>query len=178
MSQDNNWNEDKLPNDLIIAKDILLSNAHFYCSQPVPESESGEYSAHRFEINKLKICYRLAKVTPTKTGQFVTLWKRNIKGTIEPFDQYDEIDLVIISVRKEKELGQFIFPKSILLEKGVFSTNKKEGKRAIRVYPPWSETSSKQAQQSQKWQLQYFFEVLPEKANLISDFLHDIIEKT
>ena len=179
MIQENNWNEYNLTNDLIITKNILFSNALFNCSQPIPELESNEYSAHRFEINQLKICYRIAKVTPTKTGLFVTLWKRNENRIIEPFDLLDEIDAVIVSVRgKEKELGQFIFPKNILLEKGVFSTNNKEGKRAIRVYPPWSEVSSKQALQTQKWQLHYFFEVIPEKAKLISDFLRDKVEKT
>lgn len=93
------------------------------------------------------------------------MWKRNNSGIIEPFDAADLIDFVIISVRKDDLYGQFIFPKSILLAKGIFSTAIKEGKRATRVYPPWDETTSKQAQKTQQWQLDYFHEIFP-NANL------------
>ncbi|MFQ6421766.1 MULTISPECIES: MepB family protein [unclassified Bacillus (in: firmicutes)] len=33
------------------------------------------------------------------------------------------------------------------------------GKRAIRVYPPWDKTTSRQAQKTQAWQLEYFLEI-------------------
>ena len=134
----------------------------FYCTQPQQESESIDYSAYRFYLNEKFICYREAKITPTKTGQFVTLWKRSRLGTIAPFDSSDLIDFVFVSVRKDKLFGQFIFPKEILLEKGIFSTAVKEGKRAIRVYPPWDETTNKQAEKTQNWQLDYFFKINPE----------------
>jgi hypothetical protein len=45
-----------------------------------------------------------------------------------------------------------------LVEKGIIS-DKREGKRAIRVYPPWDFTESKQAQKIQKWQLNYFLQI-------------------
>lgn len=145
-----------VPTDLFLAKEKVFDKAGLQLKTLLKEKESEEYSAFRFLINEKNICYREAKITPTKTGQFVTLWKRNITGTIEPFDFSDTIDFVIVSVRKDENWGQFIFPKSILLEKGVFSTQNKEGIRAIRVYPPWDETTSKQAQKTQKWQLNYF----------------------
>lgn len=160
MAIHDNWiTPKKLPDDLILAKNLLYNCCGFNCSQPFPETESAAYSAYRFSINKKTICYREAKITPTKTGQFVTLWKRNSSGTIEPFDYLDLIDFIIISVRRENNFGQFIFPKAILLEKGIFSTSAKEGKRAMRVYPPWDITSSKQAQKTQQWQLDYFLEI-------------------
>jgi hypothetical protein len=53
----------------------------------------------------------------------------------------------------------FIFPKSIAIEKGIVTNGNKEGKRAIRVYPPWDVTTSKQAQKTQKWQLDYFLKI-------------------
>ena len=90
------------------------------------------------------------------------MWKRSRLGTIEPFDSSDLIDFVFVSVRKDDLFGQFIFPKDVLLEKGVFSTVTTEGKRAIRVYPPWDETSNKQAKKTQNWQVKYFFEITPE----------------
>lgn len=145
------------PADLLLSKESVYDKAELLLASLQKESESDEYKAHRFLINNKKICYREAKVTPTKTGQFVTLWKRNQTGTIEPFDYSDDIDFVIITVRKDQNWGQFIFPKKIALEKGIFSTQNKEGIRATRVYPSWDETASKQAQRTQKWQLDYFF---------------------
>lgn len=143
--------------DLVLSKGGIFDKAGFLITSFQKESESEEYSAFRFQLNNRNICYREAKITPTKTGQFVTLWKRNQSGIIEPFDYSDTIDFVIVSVRKDENWGQFIFPKKTLLEKGIFSTEKKEGIRATRVYPPWDETTSKQAQKTQKWQLDYFF---------------------
>lgn len=158
----NNWKNPKsLPKDLILAKELVYDCYDFDCSQPLQESESTDYSAYRFYLNDKYICYREAKITPLKTGQFVTLWKRTRLGIIEPFDYSDEIDFVIIGVRKDQVFGQFVFPKNVLLEKGVFSTKTKEGKRAIRVYPPWDETTNKQAQKTQDWQLNYFYEITP-----------------
>lgn len=148
---------DSLSTDLKLAKEIVFEKSGLEIRFLQKENESQEYSAYRFELNDKKICYREAKITPTKTGQFVTLWKRNKNGIIEPFDYSDSIDFVIVSVRKDFNWGQFIFPKKVLLEKGIFSTPNKEGIRATRVYPPWDETTSKQAQKTQKWQLDYFF---------------------
>ncbi|WP_338840514.1 MepB family protein [Flavobacterium ginsenosidimutans] len=143
--------------DLLLAKETIFDKANLELSSLQKEAESDEYSAYRFQINNKNICYREAKITPTKTGQFVTLWKRNQTGTIEPFDYSDAIDFMMVSVRKNENWGLFIFPKLVLLEKGIFSTEKKEGIRATRVYPSWDETTSKQAQKTQKWQLEYFF---------------------
>ncbi|WP_394774774.1 MepB family protein [Flavobacterium sp.] len=163
MTIKNNWNGLKsLPKDLIIVKELVYDCCNYDVTEPQPETESKEYDAYRFQLNGNQICYRTAKITPTKTGQFVTLWKRNKTGIIEPFDFLDTIDFVIVSVRKNDLSGQFIFPKNILLEKGIFSTEFKEGKRATRVYPPWDETTSKQAQKTQQWQLDYFYNITPD----------------
>lgn len=160
MSVKTNWTQTKfIPNDLITAKELVYDNCNFECTEPQPETESQDYDAFDFQINSFKIKFRSAKITPTKTGQFVTLWKRNKTGIIEPFDFSDVIDFVVVNVRKDDFFGQFIFPKAVLLQKGFFSTSTKEGKRATRVYPPWDETTSKQAQKTQQWQLDYFLEI-------------------
>jgi hypothetical protein len=101
----------------------------------------------------------VAKITPTKIGQFVTFWKRSEKGPIEPYAVSDAIDFFIINTKSNDKFGQFIFPKSVLSQQGIISTNLKEGKRGIRVSPPWDLTISKQAQKTQKWQLEYFLEI-------------------
>lgn len=149
---------EELPKDLIQIKKLLFDIGTFEISHPIPELESSEYGACTFILNNLNIRYRTAKITPTKTGQFVTLWKRINQGPIQPFDSNDPIDLFIISTRKDNHFGLFIFPKSVLIAKEIVS-DKKEGKRAIRVYPPWDVTTSKQAQKTQKWQLDYFLEI-------------------
>lgn len=129
------------------------------------EHESAEYNACQLLLNDKKVLFRTAKTTPTKIGQFVTLWKRTPKGPIAPFAIEDNFDLVIVNTKTENHFGQFVFPKTILIEKGVFSTDLKEGKRAIRVYPPWNKTTSKQAQKTQQWQLEYFSPIPSDKTS-------------
>lgn len=148
-----------LPNCLIDTKNLVFDACDFEITNLLPEKESTEYSAYRFELDRLKVLFREAKTTPTKMGQFVTLWKRIEKGPIQPFDSSDEIDLFVINTRTDTHFGQFIFPKSVLVKQGVITANAKEGKRAIRVYPSWDKTVSKQAQKTQKWQLEYFLEI-------------------
>ena len=123
------------------------------------EVESKEYNACSYELNGSNIISRNGKITPKKVGQFVTFWKRNGNGPIEPFNEKDKIDFYTVNVRTEKEFGQFVFPKSILIKKGIISTANKEGKRAFRVYPTWDIAMSKQAERTQKWQLKYFYEI-------------------
>ena len=124
------------------------------------EAESQAYAAFEFEINNQRIKFRAGKITPTKIGQFVTLWKRGAK-TIMPYDRADPVDLFVVSVRSADRFGQFVFPKAILCEKGVVSKEGKGGKRAMRVYPAWDITDNQQAKKTQVWQLRYFFEIHP-----------------
>jgi len=123
------------------------------------ETESQEYDACTFNLNGKNIVSRTAKITPKKAGQFVTFWKRKENGPIEPFEEKDEVDFFIVQVKNENNFGQFVFPKAILIKKGIISTKAKEGKRAFRVYPVWDITKSKQAEKTQKWQLDYFYEI-------------------
>lgn len=162
-----------LPEDLILIREILIDNCNFKITQAVPEEESAEYGACRFVLNNSNILFRTAKITPTKTGQFVTLWKRINQGPIQPFDSTDSLDLFIISVRKDNHFGLFVFPKSVLMSKEIVS-DKKEGKRAIRVYPPWDSTTSKQAQKTQKWQLDYFMEITQNPSDSDKAKLHSL----
>ena len=101
----------------------------------------------------------MSKITPTKAGQFVTFWKRKGKGSIEPFSSRDSIDLLIVSARKGKKFGQFIFPKSALCKHDIIADKGKPGKRGFRVYPPWDTTTSRQAIKTQDWQVEYFLDM-------------------
>ncbi|MBY0415258.1 MAG: MepB family protein [Bdellovibrionales bacterium] len=123
------------------------------------EAESSEYGACTYTLNNELIKFRVAKITPTKVGQFVTFWKRNSIGETTPHTSSDLFDLAIISVRKEKLLGHFIFPKSALISHGLISHLTQTGKRGFRVYPSWDRPINTQGIKTQKWQLDYFYDV-------------------
>lgn len=142
--------------DLISAQQLVYFPCGYSFTVASIEAESSDYSACAFKLDEFAIRFRVAKITPTKIGQFVTIWKRSDNGPIEPYSISDKIDFLIVSTRKGDLLGQFIFPKTVLLKKGVLSTPKRQGKRAIRVYPPWDEPTSRQARETQQWQLDYF----------------------
>lgn len=142
--------------DLLTLIERLYNQHNFSYTLPVAEAESAQYGAATFTINGHIVKYRAAKITPTKTGQFVTLWKRNGAGPIEPFDISDNISLFIISAASGNNHGHFVFPKILLLEKKIITGTNSAGKRAIRVYPPWDVPANKQAEKSQQWQLPYF----------------------
>lgn len=123
------------------------------------EPESSDYSACSFQLNSLIIKFRVAKITPKKTGQFVTLWKRNEKGITCPYHIHDDFDFFIIVAEHDAHLGLFIFPKEVLHQNKIVSDNEKEGKRGIRVYPSWDVATNKQAIKTQNWQLHYFLDL-------------------
>lgn len=146
--------------------DLLLTLAEFSalgyaCSVPNAQAESREYGAHDFEVNGRKAVFRIARTTPKKAGQFVTLWLRAAPdgGSIRPFDSSDGIGLFVVSVRAETGFGQFVFPQAALITRDVVSQEFVGGKRAIRVYPPWSEPGSRTAQATQRWQSDYFYPI-------------------
>ncbi|MEU6758129.1 MepB family protein [Streptomyces sp. NPDC046685] len=149
--------------DLLAAKALLYDPCGFACSQPVPEAESAEYAAHTFTLDGLAVRFRAARTTPTKVGQFVTVWKRSPDGPIQPFDVTDPVDLFVISSRDGHHFGQFVFPLDVLRRRGVVSENGSGGKRAFRVYPPWVTTTNRQAGTAQAWQLDHFLYLPPDR---------------
>lgn len=145
--------------------DLQLIQKFFYEPQGMQiehlriENESADYGAAEFILRNQRVKFRVGKITPTKSGQFVTFWKRIGNGPIMPYDFDDSFDLFIVSVRVDNRLGLFTFPKNVLYEKGVISKNLCGGKRALRIYPPWDKTESIQAKKTQAWQLPYFVDV-------------------
>jgi hypothetical protein len=142
--------------DLLLVEELVYRPSGLVLQNLKAEDESADYGASEFTINNQSIKFRLGKITPTKVGQFVTFWKRIGEGPILPYDFNDSFDFLVVNVRTENHLGQFVFPKAVLCEKGIISCNGKEGKRAMRVYPPWDKTDNSQAKKTQDWQLQYF----------------------
>lgn len=153
------------PQDLLEAIQCVYHPSGLNCTHLAKELESEEYGASIFELKGRSVKFRMGKITPTKVGQFVTLWKRIGNSEIMPHDLEDPFDFFVISVRHQEHFGQFVFPKRILFEQGVLSKEGKWGKRAMRVYPPWDIVESKQAKKTQAWQQIYFFEI-PAKGNV------------
>lgn len=148
-----------IPDFLLETNELVFKTIGLELKSICIEKESAAYTACEIVLHDKKILFRTAKTTPTKTGQFVTLWKRIEKGPIAPFSITDQIDFVIINTTTATHFGQFVFPIEVLINQGIISTETKEGKRALRVYPPWDITTSKQAQKTQEWQLDYFLKI-------------------
>ncbi|GGN56208.1 hypothetical protein GCM10012285_50640 [Streptomyces kronopolitis] len=151
---------ESLHGELLAAKASVYDPCGFVCSRPVPEAESAEYAAHEFTLDGLSVRFRVGKTTPTKVGQFVTVWKRSPGGPIQPFDSTDPVDLFVISTRDGGRYGHFVFPREVLCQRGIVSRDGSGGKRAFRLYPPWVETTSRQARSTQAWQVKFFLPIL------------------
>lgn len=126
------------------------------------ENQNSEYAAGRFvlstTVTSKTVRLRVAKITPTKIGQFVTFWQKDEGGTNQAFNYEQASDLLVITAfRDSATFGQFVFPKNILREKGILKTDSNKGKMGMRVYPSWDTPVSKAALATQRWQLDYFF---------------------
>lgn len=148
-----------IPSELLTAVEKIYQPAGLKLTHaPQRESESDEYEAARFSLNNNHIVFRKAKITPTKIGQFVTVWKRPARE-IAPLDTSDDIAFVIIAVHDATQSGQFILSQEALVKHGIMSKNGKGGKLGFRIYPPWTKPIAKDAIKSQAWQVQYFLPI-------------------
>ena len=145
--------------DLKLVNELVYTKCGFDLKNLKQLPESKEYVTCTFELNGRSIQQRTSKITPSKSGQFVTIWKRNKEGITEPFNVLDDLDFIIITSKNENYFGQFIFPKSVLAEKGIITRNGKIGKRGIRVYSPWDIATNAQAIKTQIWQTKYFIKI-------------------
>lgn len=143
----------ELPIPLKVLQDTLKMRVTQFESEP----ESQDYDAHKFLLGHYQVVYRASKITPTKTGQFVTLWQRSSQGPIVPFEVNDSLNLVVIFSEREDKSGLFVFTKDVLVRRGIVSAEGKKGKLGFRIYPPWASIQSANAQKSQNWQVPHFF---------------------
>jgi len=152
-------------------QDLVFSHFNLYITDIEKDLECEEYSGFNFVVNNIQIKFRKAKITPTKTGQFVTLWKRNkeTKKT-EPFNQKDQYTFYIILTETDENFGFFFFTKEILIKNQIISSCSKVGKLGFRVYPKWDNAESKQALKTQSWQKLFFIDVADE--NFLKTFEH------
>ncbi|MFC9894527.1 MepB family protein [Nocardia sp. NPDC127579] len=144
-----------LPTELEAARELLWGDRQI-CTAPIAEPESADYGAFAFSVDGAPVRFRIAKTTPTKPGQFVTVWQRSSEGPIRPFDVEDRIRYFVISVADGENHGYFVFPQEALVRRDIVSRNGIGGKRGFRVYPPWAAVTSDQARRTQSWQLEFY----------------------
>lgn len=124
------------------------------------EKQNAKYGAGVFQLESKMIRFRVAKITPTKVGQFVAFWEKDSDNKNCPFlyEVAPEL-LVITTFKNDYEFGQFIFPKELLIKKNILRSKSTNGKMAMRVYPSWDKPTSQQAIKTQKWQSFYFVDM-------------------
>ncbi|HII0954790.1 TPA: MepB family protein [Staphylococcus aureus] len=122
------------------------------------EKYNQDYEALTFSFKEETYQSRLAKKTPTKSGYFVTCWTKDEDNYNRPYKIEEFADYLIVAVIDDELNSYFLFPRELLVEKGILASSKYQGKMAFRVYPKWCNQLNKTAGQTQKWQCKYFFE--------------------
>jgi hypothetical protein len=148
----------------------------YFLENSILDVESEQYLGAVFLLQNKRVCFRKAKITPKKIGQFVATWTRAQDGQTRPYNVSDGVDILVIHAEAYDKSGQFVFSKEVCVKYGFFSTADQEGKRGFRVYPPWDMPTNTQAQRTQDWQLQHFLSLSPENSNLSqrADFLYGL----
>jgi len=169
--------------------DLLLSKAFIPAGYTITKRleldeipESSKYEGLVFSINDQSIVFRKAKVTPDRPGAFLAVWKRppSAKENKPISLQSNDLDYLFVQVEESSNItstdkaisspksGMFIFPVSLLVKKGIVSTQTSKGKTGFRVFPPWSQDRgvvgtkvfSESGKKTQRWQLPYFVDIV------------------
>ncbi|MGG3449356.1 MepB family protein [Domibacillus aminovorans] len=145
---------------LTYVNEIFYEPNHLTIKAIREEAQNSDYGAGIFQLNSKTVRFRVAKITPTKIGQFVAFWEKDGDNKNQAFSYENATDLLVINTfTSNNHFGQFIFPKEVLVKQNILKTATAKGKMAIRVYPSWDTPTSKQAIETQKWQLAYFIDV-------------------
>lgn len=124
------------------------------------EPQNAKYGAGIIELSSKTIRFRVANPTHIKIGQFVSIWEKDEMNTNQPYSYDKSPDfLVVTTFTNEHKIGQFVFPRGVLIEQDILSSSSTKGKMGIRVYPIWDKPTGKQALKTQRWQLPYFVDM-------------------
>lgn len=147
-------------NDVIVnLNNIIYKPNELIITNLKEEQQNAEYAGCLFYLNYKSIRFRISKITPNKIGQFVSFWEKDDNMQNQAFSYDAAPDLLVITCIDDNKLGQFIFPKEIILKEKILKTQSQKGKMAMRIYPLWDTPVSNQAKKSQMWQLQYFVDL-------------------
>ena len=123
------------------------------------EEQNKEYEGATFIFLNQSFRSRKAKVTPKKLGYFVVFWEKDEANKNKPYDADSAPDKLIITIFDQEKIGQFIFPKEILVEKKILNNGGNKGKMALRVYPDWLTGLNETARATQEWQMAFFIDL-------------------
>lgn len=139
----------KIWNDIFKDSNVILNK----------DSWNSDYEGMQITFNLINFKSRLAKKTPKKQGYFVAIWKKDAFNKNTPFTEDDIGEYLVVNILDNNNEGQFVFPVSVLIEKGIIQSENSKGKMALRVYPPWVKDLNKSAMVSQKWQTEHFYKM-------------------
>lgn len=128
--------------------------------QVVPEEQGSDYEAGQVTLDSGKWRIRAARITPTKPGAFVAVWRRSLSGATEPFDTSDDCVGLMVFVVEAGRFGVFMFTREHLTELGVLQSPQTPGKRGFRVYPSWCTDLNAQAFRTQRAQAIAFSDLI------------------
>ncbi|MFA1737891.1 MepB family protein [Lysinibacillus fusiformis] len=150
----------KFNETLTYVNELLYEPNHLIIKNIREETQNSEYGAGIFQLNSKSVRFRVAKITPTKVGQFVSFWEKDEANKNQAFSYENATDLLVINTfNNSGDFGQFVFPKEVLLKQKILKNADSKGKMAIRVYPSWDTPTSKQAIATKKWQSTYFVKI-------------------
>ncbi|QUG84018.1 MepB family protein [Bacillus nitratireducens] len=152
--------------------EMIYKPNNLFIANQKEEKQNSEYAGGIFQLNNRSIRFRVSKITPNKIGQFVSFWEKDASMRNQAFSYDSAPNLLVITCIADNKLGQFIFPKEILLKEKILKTQNQKGKMAMRVYPIWDKPVSNQAKKSQLWQLQYFVDLSDSKNVAIHKLLN------
>lgn len=126
------------------------------------EEQNSDYESGVAMVSGQRWRLRTARVTPTKPGAFVAVWRRSEQGDTEPFPADEAIaGLAVFVVEGDQHRGVFWFTAEHLRELGVTGSKRHPGKRGFRVYPAWCTGLNRQATKTQTAQASAFVQLWP-----------------
>jgi hypothetical protein len=153
---------DVLDADLLAVKKQAYDPARLDCSDPVDETTGEGDVAYAYTVGGAEVRFRGARPARNNGAPVSASCKKDEDGLTKPFDAADPVDLIVISVRDtvlSRNFGQFVFPREVLVERKIVSTDGVGGKRGFRVYPPWVQTKTDAEASTQAWQLEFFLRI-------------------
>ncbi|WP_284985358.1 MepB family protein [Arthrobacter sp. fls2-241-R2A-172] len=129
--------------------------------QPIikAEEQNGDYESGVVLFGKEWWRIRTARITPTKPGAFVAVWKRDGGGSTRPFMADELMSGLMVFVEERGRFGVFRFSPSHLISLGYVTSEFHPGKRGFRVYPAWCSDLNPQASRTQRAQADAFVEL-------------------
>ncbi|GAC79081.1 hypothetical protein SAMN04488550_3857 [Gordonia malaquae] len=121
-----------------------------------PDTSNIDYAGRIARVGREVWRVRTARITPTKPGAFVAVWRRAADGGTEPFPSDEPITGLLVFVEDGDHEGVFAFTLNDLERLKITASPTSPGKRGFRVYPEWVDGLNPQATRTQRAQAAAF----------------------